>query len=217
MGQTGSFPHHQHPRMASPPFHNPSHSNYESLFVSPSPDPQLPPSDSFRPPQHHQQELQWERPSAPPRNPSFTLPRPVPSSQRQNSQNNPQPDPTLYQNHYFQQRSSGGQAGSSRQQGGQAQAQPTNYPQLNQQAYQSYQQPQHSYYDLNQQIEPRLPSPSAASATNGHLTPSRFELENGENYLTSTPEGGWNFDAFLDPDYSDGLEIGRASCRERVF
>lgn len=36
------------------------------------------------------------------------------------------------------------------------------------------------------------------------MTPSRFELSEGENYLSSTPDGGWNF------DFGDGLDLDGA-------
>ena len=45
------------------------------------------------------------------------------------------------------------------------------------------------------------PQPQPPQQNQGQLTPSRFELPDGENYLTSTPDGGWNI-----ADYSDAFD-----------
>ena len=162
--------------MASPSFNS---LNHESLFVSPSPVPVL-----------LQHSNQWDRPSAPPRNPSFTLPPPIPSAQafRQALQH-PQPDPTLYQNHYFSGQASGSNGitnvSNSRHQLPEQQSQHSHhYPVYQAHFPQPNEEPQLPYG------EPPPPSPSIPD----NLTPSRFDLPNGENYLSSTPDGGWNFD-----------------------
>lgn len=202
--------------MASPSPYYSSANDQSSLFVSESPSPQR---------QRPQHPNQWNsRPGAPLRNPSFTLPPLIPSllnNNRSPIEGNPY---AVYGNqgqntwNYFSGASGGNpnanaasNSANSRQPQHQRQNHPNPQPQVNEQP-----QRRDDYFYIpsvtppvrqqEREEEPRLPTPQPQppQQNQGQLTPTRFELPDGENYLTSTPDGGWNI-----ADYSDAFDPGQ--------
>lgn len=191
--------------MASPYYSSASANDQSSLFVSESPSPQ----------RQRPHPNQWDsRPGAPPRNPSFTLP-PLTPSLLNNNRSPIEDDPfAVYRNqgqntwNYFSSGASGGNLNANTNGAGSRQPQ----SHLNPQAQLPRQGNDRFYIprprQQAQEEEPRLPTPQPPQPpqpqqgqAQGHLTPSRFDLPDGENYLTSTPDGGWNIS-----DYSDAFD-----------